>query len=148
MNHATKQYVPVSPFEKAAGICPLHIAWIVTDELQHYFRVALPDNVCEQLADRAERVWAHNAYWRHKFKGRRGRAYLLSFMRHWLSALLYEEPPGLFKQLPDSYQIGCPLPLQDTPRRLSEPTRTRPTTKTSAPPSTVKSTASSTISIA
>jgi len=139
MKRAAKQYAPVGPFEKTAGICPLYIAWIVRDELEHCFRLDLPDDVCDELADRAERVLAHNAYWRRKFKGRRGRAYLLAFMRHWLSGLLRKKRPGLFEQLPDSYQIGHPLPLQDTSRRRSEPTRTRPTTRTGAPPSTASS---------
>jgi hypothetical protein len=136
MNDAPKQYAPVGPFEKASGICPLYIAWIITDELEHYFWVTLPDNVCDQLADRTERVFAHNPDWRRKFKGRYGRAYLLSFMRHWLASILSKTRPDLFRQLPQSYLIGYPLFPQDTPRRRSEPTRTKTTNKASAPPST------------
>ena len=143
MNRAAKQYAPVSPLQKATGIVPLYIAWYITDELEHYFWVTLPEDVCYRLADRAERAWAHNANWRRKLKGPYGREWLRLFMRHWLSGLLYKEWPGLFRQLPDSYKIGHPLPLRDTPRRQSEPARTRPTTKTSVPPSTAKSTSSS-----
>ena len=119
MKRVPKRYVPVGPFEKATGICPLYIAGIVKDELQRYFQTDFSDAVCDELAARAEWILAHNPYWRRKFMGRQGRCYLISFMRHWLSGKLSRTAPRLFEQLPDSYKIGRPLPVSSSRSRTA-----------------------------
>jgi len=138
MNSTGKQYVPVGPFEKATGLCPTYLAWSVAHELEQYSRVRLPAGVTDQLARRAERVWAANPTWQRKCKGRHGRAYLVSFMRHWLAAILCDHQPSLFHQLPDSYQIGHPLSVGAGQQCQTKPTRTRPASRTSAPRSTAR----------
>ncbi len=116
MNEAGERYAPVGPFERATGICPLYAAVAVADELEHYLRAALPADVADQLARRAERVLPHNARWGRRVKGRGGREFLRMFMRHWLSGLLWRRRPDLFRRLPASYLVGHPLPFQ-APRR-------------------------------
>jgi hypothetical protein len=39
-------------------------------------------------------------------------------MRHWLAGVLAKEQPALFRDLPDSYKVGAPLPQKKvgTPR--------------------------------
>jgi hypothetical protein len=111
MNRTGKCYEPVGLFEQATGICPLYIAWRVTDEVEQHYRVRLQATAVDHLVRRAERVFAHNDTWRRKVRGQRGRDYVVSFMRHWLSAYLCAQAPRLFEQLPSSFQNGEPLPL-------------------------------------
>jgi hypothetical protein len=33
-------------------------------------------------------------------------------MRHWLAGVLAKEQPALFRDLPDSYKVGHPLPCR------------------------------------
>ena len=115
MNHDEDQFVLSGPIEKATGIWPLCIAGIVKDELEHYFWVTLPEHVCDQLADRAERAFAHDVRFQRKLKGPYGPDLLRSFMRHWLSSLLYKERRDLFKLLPDSFKMGHRLPHEPHP---------------------------------
>jgi hypothetical protein len=49
-------------------------------------------------------------------------------MRHWLAGVLAQEQPALFRDLPDSYKVGAPLP----PQPLSRPKKMR---KKHLPPS-------------
>jgi hypothetical protein len=87
---------------------------LVTDgimaETEDYFRARLPRHVGKQIARRAEHVFTVNDFWRRKFAGNRGRAYLSSFLRHWLASSLAREKPALFRQLPDGCRVGEPLP--------------------------------------
>jgi hypothetical protein len=41
-------------------------------------------------------------------------------MRHWLAGVLAREQPALFRDLPESFRVGMPLPLQplSRPRRI------------------------------
>ncbi len=117
MNHPAKQYTPVGPVERVTGLCPLYLAFIVTDEVRHYCQADLPDSFSDQLAERAEKVFAHNDDWRRKIKGRHGRDWLLAFMRHWLAAMLWKQRSELFVQLPNSFKIGHPLPLPNVESR-------------------------------
>jgi len=130
MSHAT-QYPPVGPFEKATGYCPLYIAINVTDEVENYFHVRLPDSFSDQLAEKAEKVFAHSEEARRRFKGRRGLDWLYAFMRHWLAALFWKQRRDLFNQLPESFKIGHPLPAENpafaerlTRRPAPKPTHT------------------------
>jgi hypothetical protein len=116
MNRAGKCYEPVGAFEAATGIAPRYVAWRVTAEVQQHYRVGLPATAVDHLVRRAERVFARNDTWQSKVRGQRGRAYVVSFMRHWLSAYLCAEAPRLFEQLPSSFQNGEPLPRSRRPR--------------------------------
>jgi hypothetical protein len=33
-------------------------------------------------------------------------------MRHWLAGVLAREHPALFRELPESFKLGAPLPTQ------------------------------------
>ena len=86
MKSSGKSYAPVTPFERQTSHCPLYIAWLVLDEARDYFRTPIPETFADQLAHRAERVFAGNPFWQRKYKSARGRDYLLMTMRHWLAA--------------------------------------------------------------
>ncbi len=53
---------------------------------------------------RGERV---KAFWWRRFQNRDT---ILKFMRHWLAGVLARERPALFRDLPESFKIGRPLP--------------------------------------
>ena len=112
-----KCYVPVGHFERRTSHCPTYIAWLILDEARDYFRSRVPEDYAAELARRAEAVFGQHPFWQRKFRSRQGRAYLLSGMRHWLAGVLSKEKPALFRQLPDSYKVGQPLPPH-SPLRL------------------------------
>jgi hypothetical protein len=140
MNRPAKQYPLVGPVEKVTGLCPLYLAFTVTDEVRQYCQADLPDGFSDQLAARAETVFAHNDFWRRKIKGRQGRNWLLACMRHWLSALLCRQRPDLFQQLPSSFQIGHPLPLRHSRQNHNQSQTATPTTQPCAQLSTSRAT--------
>ncbi len=105
-----KNYAPVTPFERQTSHCPLYVAWLVLDEARDYFRAEISENYAAELAQRAERVFANQPFWQRKFQSAAGREYMLSGMRHWLAGVLAKEQPALFRDLPDSYKVGKPLP--------------------------------------
>ncbi|HEX7470455.1 MAG TPA: hypothetical protein VF437_06965, partial [Verrucomicrobiae bacterium] len=70
---------------------------------------------------RAEAVFAGNPFWQRKYTSGHGRDYLLMTMRHWLAGVLAKERPALFRDLPESFKVGEPLP----PQPLSRPKRIR-----------------------
>lgn len=111
-----KRYVPVQNFERHTSHCPTYIAWLVLDEARDYFRTAIPESYADQLAHRAEAVFARNEVWQRQYQSARGRDYLLASMRHWLASVLAKENPALFRQLPESFQVGQPLPPCLVPR--------------------------------
>jgi hypothetical protein len=57
-------------------------------------------------------------FWRRKFQGRfrrsqtaaTGRDAILTSMRHWLAGVLAKERPALFRDLPENFKVGHPLP--------------------------------------
>jgi hypothetical protein len=116
-----KNYAPVTPFERQTSHCPLYVAWLVLDEARDYFRTEISENYAAELAHRAEMVFANHPFWQRKFQSAAGRAYLLSGMRHWLAGVLAKEQPALFRDLPESFKVGEPLP----PQPLSRPKRIR-----------------------
>src|ERR1035438_8429285 len=145
-----KNYAPVTRFERQTSHCPLYVAWVVLDEARDYFRTNLvpspgsrkghlirPLDTCspsdaekadlmgeglaDKLAQRAEMVFANQPFWQRKFQSAAGREHLLSGMRHWLAGVLAKEQPALFRDLPDSYKVGAPLP----PQPLSRPKKIR-----------------------
>jgi hypothetical protein len=97
------------------------------DEARDYFRTELipsPGTLSHQmgegqlankLARRAEAVFANHPFWQRKYKSVNGRGYILSSMRHWLAGVLAKENPVLFRQLPESFKIGLPLPATPNP---------------------------------
>ena len=116
-----KNYAPVTPFERQTSHCPLYVAWLVLDEARDYFRTEIPETCAAELAQRAEMVFANHPFWQRKFQSAAGREHLLSGMRHWLAGVLAKEQPALFRDLPDSYKVGAPLP----PQPLSRPKKIR-----------------------
>ena len=134
MKSSGKIYAPVTPFERQTSHCPLYIAWLVLDEARDYFRTnwvpspgsatlshLMGEGLADQLAHRAEAVFAGNPFWQRKYKSGHGRDYLLMTMRHWLAGVLAKERPALFRDLPESFKVGEPLP----PQPLSRPKRIR-----------------------
>jgi len=80
----------------------------------------MSEGLADKLARRAEAVFAQQPFWARKatpragsqqqFQCRRQREFILKFMRHWLAGVLARENPVLFRQLPESFKIGHPLP--------------------------------------
>jgi hypothetical protein len=125
-----KIYEPVREFERQTSYCPLYLAWHILDEARTYFRTPIPEAFADKLAHRAEAAFAHDPSWarkasnfaeasmdrspragaRQQFEYRRQREFILMFMRHWLAGVLAREEPALFRQLPESFKIGRPLP--------------------------------------
>lgn len=105
-----KTYEPVREFERQTSYCPLYLAWHIVDEARDYFRTPISEAFADELARRAEIVFAKQPFWQRRFKSMRGRAAILTAMRHWLAAILARENPALFRQLPESFKVGQPLP--------------------------------------
>ena len=120
-----KIYAPVTRFERQTSHCPLYVAWLVLDEARDYFRAPIPEAFADKLAHRAEAVFAGNPFWQRKYTGGHGRDYLLMTMRHWLAAVLAKERPALFRELPESFKVGEPLPPQPLQSSLSRPKKIR-----------------------
>src|SRR5450759_2347474 len=129
-------YAPVTPFERQTSHCPLYVAWVVLDEARDYFRTPIPEAFADQLAHRAEAVFARHPFWSRKaaprggrrrtlqaaqFQSQHERDAILTSMRHWLAGVLAKEKPALFRDLPESFKVGQPLP----PQPLSRPKRIR-----------------------
>ena len=106
-----KRYAPIGNCERHTTWCPLYIAWQVLDEARDYFRTEFSERYAEQLAARAERVFAVNPFWQRRYRRATGREELLASMRHWLTGVLAREKPALFRALPESYKMGQPLPF-------------------------------------
>jgi len=115
-----KIYEPVRDFERATSYCPLYLAWRIVDEARDYFRTPIPEVFADKLARRAEAVFAHQPFWARKAMPRAGsqqqfqcwrqREFILKFMHHWLAGVLARERPALFRDLPESFKLGHPLP--------------------------------------
>jgi hypothetical protein len=116
-----RQYVPVGNFEQQTGICPTYIAWIILDEARNYFRADMPEGYADELAGRAETVLACQPFWQRKYQGPGGCEHLRMSMRHWLAGVLAREKPAWFRELPEIYKVGLPLP----PEALSRPGKIR-----------------------
>ena len=107
---------PVTRFERETGCCPLVMALIILDQLKNYFWTELPDLLADEVAQRAETVFAGNARWRRKFKGPHGREYLLMLMRHWFASALFRRKSPLYRRLPEDFKWGQPLLKLSLPR--------------------------------
>jgi hypothetical protein len=73
----------------------------------------MDDELADKLARRAEAVFAKHPFWQRRFQSVRGRDAILTAMRHWLAGVLAKENPVRFRQLPESFKIGMPLPSSD-----------------------------------
>jgi hypothetical protein len=112
-----KKYVPVGRFEQKTSYCPLYLAWHILDEARNYFRTPIPEAFADKLAHRAEVVFAHQPSWQRRFKSQHGRTAILMIMRHWLAGVLARERPALFRDLPESFKVGQPLPPHSPSRK-------------------------------
>jgi hypothetical protein len=110
-----KIYEPVTEFERQTSYSPLYLAWRIVDEARDYFRTDIPEAFADKLARRAEAVFARHPFWQRRFKSASGRHAILTAMRHWLAGVLARENPVLFRQLPEDFKIGHPLPIQPHP---------------------------------
>jgi hypothetical protein len=127
MKQLEEIHPPVTRFEQQTGNCPLLMATVMLDQLKNYFWTDLPDDLADEVAAKAETVFAGNERWRKKFQGARGLEYLEMFMRHWFSSALFRRKSPLFRQLPPDFKVGRPLPKVSLPRQLgkSSPRKTR-----------------------
>ncbi len=110
MNQPQKIYAPVTEFERQTSYCPLYLAWRIVDEARDYFRTPIPEAFADKLARRAEAVFTRHPFWQRKCQSACGREYILMSMRHWLAGVLAKERPALFRDPPESFKIGHPLP--------------------------------------
>jgi hypothetical protein len=55
-------------------------------------------------------------FWQRQFQSPRGREFILMFMRHWLAGVLAKERPALFRDQPESFKVGHPLPAHSLTR--------------------------------
>jgi len=118
----------VTRFERETGCCPLIMACRTLDQLKNYFWTELPDDLAEEVAAKAEIVFAGNERMRRRFKGRRGREWLIAFMQHWMSAALFKRNRRLALLLPGEFTFGGkPLPIIPLPLQLQQaaPKKTR-----------------------
>ena len=158
-------YAPVADFERATSYCPrkaaprcrpLYLAWRILDDpssqcfdaikARDYFRTPIPEAFADKLARRAEAVFAHHPSWSRKatprdgqrqFQSQRQHEFILMSMRHWLAGVLARERPALFRDLPESFKVGHPLPLKPHPwrKRASHPGPAHSLTRKSFPSS-------------
>ena len=128
-----KIYEPGREFERATSYWPLYLAWRILDEARDYFRTPIPEAFADKLAYRAEAVFARHPFWARKatpragsrktlqvtqFQSQRQCEFILMFMRHWLAGVLARERPALFRDLPESFKVGEPLPLEPLPKTI------------------------------
>jgi hypothetical protein len=147
MKQPQKIYAPVTEFERQTSYCPLYLAWRILDEARNYFQTPIPEAFADKIAHRAEAVFARHPFWARKatprarsckasnfaeasmdrsprdeerqFQSQRQREFILTSMRHWLAGVLAKERPALFRDLPESFKLGQPLPMKPNPWRGS-----------------------------
>jgi hypothetical protein len=67
-------------------------------------------NFAETSMDRLPRDGQRRTSQATQSQSQRQREFILMFMRHWLAGVLARERPVLFRDLPESFKIGHPLP--------------------------------------
>lgn len=106
--------------EHDTPLVPHAIASAVWEEAGAWLGEELPREWLARLTERAEAVYASNARVRRRLRGpgNGGRDWLWTFTRHWLAALIWHHRPDLHARLPDSFNVGHPLPpMQTAPER-------------------------------
>lgn len=103
---------PPPRIEIDTPLVPDAVAVAVLEEATVWLAESLPRSWRNELAERANAIYARNAQFRQRIRGpgTRGRDCLWAFTRHWLAGLLCEHRPHLYERLPDSYYSGYPLP--------------------------------------
>lgn len=103
--------------EAATDLVPLWVAESVVHEAAAWLDTGLPAEWPAALAAKAERCFAGHRQFHRLIRargnsGNAGRDNLWKFMRHWLASRLARERRSLYRQLPESYALGMPLPVR------------------------------------
>ena len=98
--------------EKDTPLLPEVVADSVLGEASRFLGKDLPDEWVVLLADKCEGCYnAKNPQFKRKMKGANGREWLYSFMRHWLTGLLFKyDRPSYEKVSRTEFPIGRELP--------------------------------------
>ena len=106
------------PFRWPAAVLPWAMAETICQEASVFLGLALPRRYAQWLTAKAEVCFQKNAYFRRHVRGQGNapRAYLYMNMRHWLAALLGTERRDLWACLPETFDLGQPLPPGPHPR--------------------------------
>ena len=107
----SKWYRSLPEFDRLTGSDPVHTADMTIHEVRCYFWVELPADLEAELVQRVHTVFARHQRWRKKAQRANGVDMVQAFMRHWLAALLFKYKHPLFRELPDSFKCGQPLPF-------------------------------------
>jgi hypothetical protein len=100
-------------------VLPNHHGHVILDQLKNHFWTELPDELADEVAQKAEIVFAGNKRMRRRFKGSCGRDWLSAFMQHWMSAALFKRDRRLAGLLPGEYTFGGkPLPIVPNPIQI------------------------------
>jgi hypothetical protein len=115
-----KIYTPVTDFERATSYCPLYLAWRILPSSPrlrrgrrlYRERPCLPGIPSGHVKLRHVPGHARKALgrFRRSQTAATGRDAILTSMRQWLAGVLAQERPALFRDLPESFKIGHPLP--------------------------------------
>jgi len=105
-----------SPIESQTPIVPRAVAEAVWEEASVWLDEPLPRAWIPALARRADAIFKHNRRFRQLIlqEGNAGRDWLWAFTRHWLAGLVWRHRRPLHARLPDSYNIGHPLPPKES----------------------------------
>lgn len=116
--------------EVETPIVPRAVVEAVLEEASVWLERPLPRRWIRELMAYANTVYTCNARFRRNVRAgnNAGRDYLWTFVRHWLTALMWERRPRLHARLPDSYSIGHLLPPKPPAplRRLGAVRKTPP----------------------
>ena len=116
-------------------LLPWVIAECVCQEVSVFLGIQMPRRYARWLTAKAEVCFQKHRYFRRRMRasGNVPRDQLRVYMRHWLSALLGTERRDLWFCLPQSFDLGHPLPPGQQPRQnrrtsgsLPHPRRWRP----------------------
>jgi hypothetical protein len=121
-------------------IVPQAVAAAVCAEAGTWLGAAMPKRWMDELVERAETVYQHNAQFARSLRRRSGRDCLWAFTRHWLFAMLASRRPDLAARLPSSYAIGQDLPPRQHSAPPPAPRRKKPLTTAKSPRPTPSST--------
>ncbi|MDP1591874.1 MAG: hypothetical protein Q8M07_29210 [Prosthecobacter sp.] len=94
------------------ALVPHAAATQIVEELERLTESKVPDAapLVAHLVQHAEEIAAASESFRRKLRGKLGREWLYSFMRHWLAAELKRTQSALFRRLPPRYAMGAAEP--------------------------------------
>ena len=98
--------------QNTTPLVPQAVAEAVWEEAGLWLDEELPRAWIAQLASKTDTICENNPRFRRLLlrQGNAGREWLWAFTRHWLAALVWKHRRALHSRLPDSYNIGLPLP--------------------------------------